>query len=76
MGRFVIFDKDVDSHTGMYAIDLAVSRSNNPTTLSAGDWAFYKIDVTESGFGGIGLGNIGYNADAVVFTLNMFGTTS
>src|SRR5438045_3978308 len=58
------------------ALDFAVSRSSNPTTLSAADWAFYKINTTESRYDTDYPGNIGYNADAVVFTLNMFGSAS
>ena len=56
-----------------HAFDLAVSRSNNPTTLSTADWDFYKITTTERGFDADYPGNFGYNHDALVFTLNMFG---
>jgi uncharacterized repeat protein (TIGR01451 family) len=75
IGRFVVGDMDFDFGTHVNALDFAVSRSSNPTTLSAADWAFYKIDTSEAGYNTDYPGNIGYNADAVVFTLNMFGTS-
>ena len=73
IGRFIVGDQDVDFNTHVSAFDLAVSRSNNPTTLSTSDWVFYKITTTESGFDADYPGNFGYNHDALVFTLNMFG---
>ena len=75
IGRFVIGDQDVDFNTHVSAFDLAVSKSNNPTTLSSSDWTFYKINTTESGFDADYPGNFGYNHDALVFSLNMFGVT-
>ena len=75
IGRFVIGDQDVDFTNHVSAFDLAVSKTNNPTTLSASDWTFYKINTTETGFDADYPGNFGYNHDALVFTLNMFGVT-
>ena len=73
IGRFIIGDQDVDFTTHVSAFDLAVSKTNNPTTLSTADWTFYKITTTESGYDADYPGNFGYNHDALVFTLNMFG---
>lgn len=73
IGRFIIGDQDVDFSTHVSAFDLAVSKTNNPTTLSASDWTFYKINTTESGYDADYPGNFGYNHDALVFSLNMFG---
>ena len=75
IGRFIIGDQDVDFNTHVSAFDLAVSKTNNPTTLSSADWTFSKITTTETGFDADYPGNFGYNHDAVVFTLNMFGVT-
>lgn len=75
IGRFIIGDQDVDFSTHASSFDLAVSKTNNPTTLSASDWTFYKIDTTETGFDADYPGNLGYNHDALVFSLNMFGVT-
>lgn len=75
IGRFIVGDQDVNFSTHVSAFDIAVSRTNNPTTLSAADWKFYKITTTESGFDADYPGNFGYNHDAFVFTLNMFGVT-
>jgi uncharacterized repeat protein (TIGR01451 family) len=74
IGRFVVGDQDVNFSTHVSAFDLAVSRTNNPTSLSAADWAFVRITTTESGYDADYPGNFGYNRDALVFTLNMFGS--
>lgn len=71
-GRFVIGDQDVNFSSHVSNFDLAVSKTSNPTTLTAADWNFYKITTTESGFDADYPGNFGYNQDGVVFTLNMF----
>lgn len=75
INRFIIGDQDVNFSTHVSAFDLAVSRTSNPTTLSAADWKFYKINTTQSGYDADYPGNFGYNADAFVFTLNMFGVS-
>src|SRR5205823_11904953 len=75
IGRFIVGDQDVNFNTHVSAFDIAVSRTNNPATLSATDWKFYKIVTTQSGFDADYPGNFGYNHDAFVFTLNMFGVT-
>src|SRR3954470_23008001 len=44
IGRFVIAELDiVSSSSDVSALDIAVSKSSSPTTLSAADWVFYKI---------------------------------
>src|SRR5947209_5527272 len=73
IGRFIVGDQDANFNTHVSAFDLAVSRTSNPTTLSASDWAFYKIVTTQTGFDADYPGNFGYNHDALVFSLNMFG---
>jgi uncharacterized repeat protein (TIGR01451 family) len=72
-GRFIIGDQDVNFNNHVSAFDLAVSKTNSPTSLTAADWNFYKITTTETGFDADFPGNFGYNQDAFVFTLNMFG---
>jgi hypothetical protein len=74
IGRFVVADQDVDSNALVSNLDIAVSKSNNPTTLTSANWSFYQIHTTESGYDADYPGNIGYNHDAVVVSLNMFGT--
>ena len=74
--RYIIGDQDVNFSTHLSSFDLAVSRTNNPTSLTAADWKFYKINTTETGFDADYPGNFGYNADAFVFTLNMFPVSS
>ncbi|MDB5172761.1 MAG: hypothetical protein JWN51_1534 [Phycisphaerales bacterium] len=75
IGRFIVGDQDVNFTTHVSTFDLAVSRSSSPSTLTATDWVFYRISTTQSGFDADYPGNFGYNADALVFTLNMFSTT-
>jgi hypothetical protein len=78
IGRFIVGNADVDTSAHVSSFDLAVSRTSAPATLSAADWTFYKISTTENVSTGAAAdfnadypGNVGYNADAFVFTLNM-----
>jgi uncharacterized repeat protein (TIGR01451 family) len=73
IGRFIIGDQDVNFKTHLSTFDIAVSRSSSPSTLTTADWSFYQVTTTESGFDADYPGNFGYNHDAFVFTLNMFG---
>ena len=91
MGRFIIGDLDADiiatagdGHNNVSNFNIAVSRTNNPTTFTAynpvtntGDWVFYSINTTEGAPGSTAWGdypgNPGYNRDFVVLTFNMFG---
>jgi uncharacterized repeat protein (TIGR01451 family) len=76
IGRFVVADQDVNFNTHVSRFDIAVSKSSSPATLGTGDWSFYSIVTTQSGFDADYPGNFGYNQDALVFTLNMFGVIS
>jgi len=76
IGRFILGVQDVDgavSHVSNFV--LAVSKSNNPASLTASDWNFYVISTTEADFLADYPGNLGYNADALIFTLNMYSTS-
>jgi hypothetical protein len=72
--RFIVGDQDVDPNTLLSNFDIAVSKSASPATLTASDWNFFQVSTTESGFDADYPGNFGWNHDAFVFTLNMFGT--
>src|SRR5579883_1774549 len=50
--------------------DFAVSKSNNPTSLTTADWNFYQVNTTETNEFSDYPGNIGYNGGALVVTLN------
>jgi uncharacterized repeat protein (TIGR01451 family) len=76
IGRFIVADQDVDFNTHVSRFDIAVSKTNSPGTLSSSDWTFYQVNTTESGFDADYPGNFGFNHDATVFTLNMFGVVS
>jgi autotransporter-associated beta strand protein len=76
IGRFIVADLDVDTSSAhLSALDFAVSKSSNPLTLGATDWNYYQIKISniasEAGYDATALGNLGYNYDAFVFTLNM-----
>jgi hypothetical protein len=73
--RFIVGDQNIGSSSGQSNFDLAVSKTSDPTTLTAADWNFYQINTTESGFIADYPGNLGFNADALVFTLNMYALT-
>ncbi len=75
IGRFIVGDQDVDYNTHVSRFDLAVSKSSDPASLGTGDWSFYQINTTQSGFDADYPGNFGYNHDAFVFTVNMFNTS-
>jgi PKD repeat protein len=75
IGRFIIGDQDVNFHTHVSRFHLAVSRTSTPATLTTADWNFYSIVTTESGYDADYPGNLGYNHDATVITLNMFPKT-
>jgi uncharacterized repeat protein (TIGR01451 family) len=76
IGRFIVGDQDVDFNTHVSRFDLAVSKTSTPASLGTADWTFYQINTTESGYDADFPGNFGYNHDAFVFTLNMFGVVS
>src|SRR5262249_14890848 len=79
-----------NSGTFQNNFDLAVSKTNDPATLTTADWNFYAINCTENTnaaqtWSGLAYsqnffadypGNFGWNHDAFVLTLNMFGQTS
>ncbi|MBS0264338.1 MAG: hypothetical protein JSS02_20545, partial [Planctomycetes bacterium] len=76
--RYIIGDQDVNFNSHKSSFDIAVSKTSNPTTLTAADWNFYKIDTTEANCDADYPGNFHNTGDALVFTLNMFavgGTT-
>lgn len=76
IGRFIIGDQDVDFSSHVSRFDVAVSKTSSPATLGTADWNFYSIVTTESGFDADYPGNMGYNYDATVIVLNMFGVSS
>lgn len=72
-GRFIVLDQNVNPSTGKSVIDLAVSKTPNPTTLTAADWYFLGLRNDEAGpLWADYPGNLGYNKDALVVTFNMF----
>ncbi len=82
IGRFIIADQDVNFTSHNSRFDIAVSKTSNPLSLTAADWTFYQFNSTEAVNGSTAPnedadypGNIGYNHDATVFTLNMFAAT-
>src|SRR5262249_19842725 len=72
VGRFIIGDQDVDFGTHVSAFNIAVSKTSTPQSLTAADWNFYQVSTTEANVDADFPGNVGFNHDAFVFTLNMF----
>src|SRR5262245_46963223 len=72
IGRFIVGDQDVDFTNHVSTFNLAVSRTSSPATLTPVDWAFYQITTTEANEDADYPGNMGFNHDSFVFTLNMF----
>jgi hypothetical protein len=71
--RFVIAALDFDTNS-QCRLDVAISKSNDPTTLGSADWDFNRYDVND-GVGGFDFADypkLGYNADGYVFSFNMF----
>jgi hypothetical protein len=54
------------------ALNIAVSKNSNPTTLDKSSWNFYQINTSETNEVADYPGNMGYNKDAFVFTYNMY----
>jgi len=73
--RFIVADQDVDFTNHVNTFDIAVSTSDSPTTLTTADWNFFQVNTTEAGFDEDYPGNLGFNHDAFVYTLNSFSTT-
>ena len=76
-GQFIVGDMDIawesNPNDSRSALDIAVSKTSNPTALDAANWNFYQIVTTEANTEADYPGNMGYNADAFVFTYNMLG---
>src|SRR5260370_31632830 len=69
-GQFIVADMDINATDGS-ALDIAVSKTSNPTALDTANWTFYQINTHETNESADYPGNMGYNADAFVFTYNM-----
>src|SRR6516164_9267259 len=75
--RFIVAEQDSDFSIHVENLDVAVSKSAAPATLTTTDWYFYQILITpEPGFDADHFGNLGYNHDAFVFTENMYVPTN
>jgi hypothetical protein len=74
-GQFIVGDMDVNGGDGS-ALDIAVSKTSNPTAMDTANWTFYQINTHEANESADYPGNMGYNADAFVFTYNMAPTSS
>jgi hypothetical protein len=76
INRFIVGDVNSDLAKTNHLL-LAVSKTNDPLTLTSTDWTFYNIDISEPK---VALqdypGNPGYNADALVVTFNSFSSTT
>jgi hypothetical protein len=69
--RFIVTEQDVDTTTHVSTFDIAVSTSASPATLTSSDWSFFQVNTSEANLDAANPGNLGWNHDALVFTLNM-----
>jgi hypothetical protein len=66
-----LLDFDFSSNS---RLDVAISKTNNPTGLGTADWDFFRFNVND-GVGGFDFADypkIGYDADGYVVSFNMF----
>lgn len=71
--RFFVGMLDFDEVSNM-RLDVAMSKSSNPATLTTADWNFFRYNVND-GVGGFDFADypkVGYNADGYVVSFNMF----
>ena len=75
IGRFIVGDQDVELQHARQRLRHRRLQVEQPDHADPADWNFYQINTTEAGFDADYPGNFGYNHDAFVFTLNMFGVS-
>lgn len=77
VGRFVLAAVDLDAEAQRSFLDIAISKNSNP--VGPQDFELQRLEVTEQTGGGASatrlwgdFPRLGWNADAYVFSLNMF----
>jgi hypothetical protein len=76
-GRFILSEQGFNNTTMVNSVqDVAISTSSNPTGFSATDWKVFQFRTGEPGLWADFPGKVGFNANTVVFTLNMFNTAT
>jgi hypothetical protein len=74
-GRFIISEvgaENVLPNPINSVQDVAISTTSTPTGFSATDWKVFQFRTGEPGLWGDYPGKVGFNADTVAFTFNMF----
>lgn len=74
-GRFYVIGLENNSSTSRSYVNLAVSKSSNPTTRTTADWYFYRVENTEVSGGTSYWGDypgLGFDGQAVYVTVNMY----
>jgi hypothetical protein len=72
--RFVTAVLDFDTSSNC-RLDVAMSTTSDPATLTSADWNFFRFDTNDHVGGNFVLSDypkIGYNADGYMFSFNMF----
>jgi len=71
--RFYVAGFELNTTFTTGSLDLAVSKTSNPLTLTATDWFFYRFDsVGEAGTQFPDFPKIGFNKDAIFVSFNQF----
>ena len=74
-GRFYMLALEQDSENERSFLDLAVSKSSNPTSSGTNDWYFYQIENTRTVAGTKYWGDypgLGFDAQAIYITVNEY----
>jgi len=74
VGRFYIIMQENPGSGNQGFLDLAVSKTSNPTSSGTSDWHFYRLAITEVSGGiehGGDFGGLGFDSQALYVTFNM-----
>ncbi|MEO8426720.1 MAG: thrombospondin type 3 repeat-containing protein [Verrucomicrobiota bacterium] len=74
VGRFYVIMQESPASGNQGFLDLAVSKTSNPTSSGTSDWYFYRFDITEVSGGidhGGDFGGLGFDNQALYVTFNM-----
>lgn len=73
--KFFAAQFDFDDFNTVMVLDVAISKTNDPQSLSPADWDFFQYDVNDkvgASFVFADYPKLGYNADGYVVSFNMF----
>src|SRR5262249_44936794 len=66
--KFFVLDTEFNNNK----VDVAISKTSNPTTLDAASWNFFQYTINDGTASSIDYPKVGYNQDGYVVSFNMF----